>query len=161
MIRILLVFLSLSAFYAAPAAAWNHRGHEFTGVIADQRLTPSARKAVSDILGAIDLPTATQWADCVKSVRPPNFEYRPAPQYAPPCTTFAHSPQEKSRMEDYVRRNWNTCGLGAGCHNTYHYTGVAIQRGMYGRFIGTNDHDIVHAINACLAVLRGKPAPAP
>src|SRR6516165_3835880 len=159
--RFSLAILGLTIVLAAgPANGWNYRGHELVGMIADKHLTVNAKKAVANILGAIDLPTATKWADCVKSVRPPNFEYKPLAQYAPPCATFANSAQEKSRMQDYVRRNWNTCGLNSGCHNTYHYADVAVQRGMYGAFIGTNGHDIVHAINACLAVLRGKPAPA-
>src|SRR6185369_1509439 len=44
----------------------------------------------------------------------------------------------------------------------YHYADVAIQRTSYrSGEAGTSDHDIVAAINAVIAVLQDKPAPAP
>jgi hypothetical protein len=67
-------------------------------------------------------------------------------------------------MEDYARRNWDNCthGPGHGCHESYHFADVPIQRGAYSRsFYGTNDHDVVSALGAALDVLYGKPAPAP
>jgi S1/P1 Nuclease len=49
-----------------------------------------------------------------------------------------------------------------GCHNTYHFDDVAIERDHFDRqFLGTNEHDLVAAITAAIAVLQGKAAPAP
>jgi hypothetical protein len=72
-------------------------------------------------------------------------------------------------MEDYVKRNWSTpdCsyrpqGFEQGCHNTYHFDDVAIQRSTYDRSdLGTNAHDVVAAINAMIAVLTDKAPPPP
>jgi hypothetical protein len=70
-------------------------------------------------------------------------------------------------MEDYAKRNWYDCsyvtsGVDRGCHNTYHFDDVAVQRNRFDRnFQGTNDHDIVSATNAAIAVLRDRPAPPP
>jgi S1/P1 Nuclease len=151
-----------------PAAfAWGHEGHQLIGSIADKSLSHHARAQLAQLLG-IDLRTAGLWADCVRSVvRKPDgsFEYAPDPrhpEYAYPCTPF-QTPTEIARMEDYVRRNWSNCPAepGHGCHESYHYTDVAIQRDHYGNFTGTSEHDIVAAIRASIAVLQGHPAPSP
>jgi hypothetical protein len=48
-----------------------------------------------------------------------------------------------------------------GCHNTFHFDDVAIQRNGFDRaFKGTNEHDLVATINAAVAVLSGKPVPS-
>jgi hypothetical protein len=71
-------------------------------------------------------------------------------------------------MVDYVTRNWSTCLYKPdgpdkperGCHNTFHFDDVAIQRSGFDRaFQGTNAHDLVAAIGAALAVLADKPVP--
>jgi hypothetical protein len=68
-------------------------------------------------------------------------------------------------MMSYVRRNWDNCARAPGedvCHKGYHYTDVAIQHDRYDRtYTGASDHDIVGAINAAIAALRGNPAPFP
>jgi hypothetical protein len=70
-------------------------------------------------------------------------------------------------MEDYVGRNWTQCrypptGRERGCHNTYHFDDVAIERDRFDRsFMGTNEHDLVAAITAAIAVLSDKPTPPP
>jgi len=73
-------------------------------------------------------------------------------------------------MVDYAGRNWLNCDFrpagpdkpSAGCHNTYHFDDVALQRNKFDRsFLGTNEHDLVAAIGAAVAVLQDKPAPAP
>ncbi|MEJ1934800.1 S1/P1 nuclease, partial [Nostoc sp. NIES-2111] len=74
-------------------------------------------------------------------------------------------------MIDYVARNWIDCvypeGVvdetkNRGCHQTYHFDDVAIQRDRFDRnYAGTNDHDLVAATNAAMAVLLGRPAPPP
>ena len=88
------------------------------------------------------------------------------PEYEIPCTNFRTAAEQK-RMEDYVARNWTQCiypatGTERGCHNTYHFDDVAIERDHFDRhYLGTNEHDLVAAISAAIAVLKGNPAPAP
>ncbi len=131
-------------------------------------LNAHAKEQVAQILG-IELRVAGPWADCVRSVvRRPNgtFEYAPDPnhpEYRIPCPSF-ETPSEKSRMEDYVARNWDDCPHrpNHGCSESYHFADVAIQHDDYERaYAGTGDHDIVAAINAAILVLIDKPAPAP
>ena len=65
-------------------------------------------------------------------------------------------------MQSYVSRNWNTCGQPRDCHKTYHYADVAYQHRRYKMgYVGTNDHDLVHAINAAIAELQGQPVLPP
>jgi len=123
------------------------------------------------ILG-FELRIAGPWADCVKSVVKNDdgtFSYKEDPshpEYQIPCTSFRTATEQK-RMEDYVARNWTQCkyppkGAQRGCHNTYHFDDVAIGRDGFDRnYMGTNDHDLVAAITAAIAVLKDKSAPAP
>ncbi|MGY4433920.1 hypothetical protein ACVWWO_006397 [Bradyrhizobium sp. F1.13.1] len=48
-----------------------------------------------------------------------------------------------------------------GCHNHNHFDDVAIQRGRFDRnYQGTNEHDVVAAINAAVAMLLNRPSPS-
>ena len=157
--------------YPMAASAWGYQGHRVVGSIADQLLHDNARAQVSQILG-FELRIAGPWADCVKSVVKNDdgtFSYKedPArPEYEIPCTSFRTATEQK-RMEDYVARNWTQCryppkGTERGCHNTYHFDDVAVERDRFDRsYLGTNEHDLVAAITAAIAVLKDKPAPAP
>lgn len=165
------VIASLLLLLAAPHAAfaWGADGHKVVGSIADQLLNANAKQQVANLLGA-DLRTAGPWLDCVKSVHRQadgSLAYVVDPRYEPPCTPFAN---QHDAMIDYVGRNWIDCVYpeGAseqnnlGCHNTYHFDDVAIQRDRFDRnYAGTNDHDLVAATNAAIAVLQGRPAPPP
>lgn len=163
------------------AFAWAYQGHRVVGSIADQLLNDKARGQVKSILnegdanGKLDLRKSGPWADCVKSVQrdaDDRFMYVVNPdhlEWEVPCTPF-RSDTERARMVDYVMRNWSNCLYqpdgpdkpARGCHNTYHFDDVAIQRGQFDRsYQGTNDHDLVAAIGAAIAVLSEKPAPAP
>jgi S1/P1 Nuclease len=165
-IVITLNFLICLAFPTV-ASAWNAEGHKVVGSVADNLLSAEAKQQVSQILG-VDLRTAAPWLDCVKSVeRQPDgtFVYKENPAFEAPCTPFA---TERARMEDYVRRNWFDCsyvdsrGVDRGCHNTYHFDDIAIQRDRFDRnFQGTNEHDLIAAINAAIAVLLDRPSPPP
>jgi hypothetical protein len=139
------------------------------GAIADQLLQgTNAQQQVAQILG-FPLKVAGPWADCVRGVvHDPNgtFVYAPDPhhpEYRVPCTSF-ETATETPRMEDYAKRNWVNCTYlpGRPCHEGYHFVDVAIQHDRYDTsYVGTNTHDLVHVINAAVAVLKGTPAPPP
>jgi S1/P1 nuclease len=156
------------------AKAWNADGHQILGAVADAMLTANAKAKVSSILG-VDLRTAGPWLDCAKSVhRLENgtFKYEVEPAFEAPCTPFKDA---RNLMEDYVGRNFVQCSYTVhrsdngqesdeemGCHNTYHFDDIAIQRDHFDRnFQGTSEHDIVAAINAAVAVLLDRPSPPP
>jgi len=179
-IRTWICALLLSITASTPALAWDYQGHEMVGAIADQLLKSNAKQKVQEILG-FTLQVAAPWPDCVRSVvhkDDGSFSYLPPPlhpSYRTPCKLFeteVGSPEpsrpspEQHRMEDYAKRNWYNCtyiaGKAGGCHQAFHFADVAIQRDGYDRrYVGTSDHDVVSAINACIAVLQGRPAPAP
>jgi len=159
------------------ASAWGYQGHRVVGSIADQLLKPIAKAQVQQILNdfdlrGIDLRKAAPWPDCVKSVARHDdgrfhYEVNPDhPEYEVPCTPF-NSARERARMEDYVARNFDTCsytpdGFERGCHNTFHFADVAVQRSVFDRNLqGTSPHDIVATIGVAIAVLSGKPVPPP
>jgi hypothetical protein len=166
--------------HSAGAWAWGYQGHRVVGSIADQLLKPNAAAQVQQILNAGDshgltLKLSGPWADCVKSVKhnsDDTFEYVVDPEhydYEVPCRPFK-SDAERARMVDYASRNWSNCLYqpdgpdrpASGCHNTFHFDDVAIQRDHFDRsFQGTNEHDIVAVIGAVIAVLRDKPVPPP
>jgi hypothetical protein len=167
------------------ASAWGYQGHRVVGSITDNLLSDNARQQVKQILNppgshdpspgshGFDLRKAGPWADCVKSVvKHPDesFEYVVDPdhlEYEVPCIPF-RSPEERARMVDYASRNWSNCDYRpngpdkppGGCHNTFHFDDVAIQRNGFDRaFQGTNPHDLIAAMGAAIAVLSDKPVP--
>jgi hypothetical protein len=147
------------------ANAWGPLGHRYSGAIADEFLTARAKSKIKTILG-MPLKSASTWADCVKDVQRVDgeFKYVAEQRYHAACAVFK-TREGRAEMVDYVRRNWGSCrpdDKGRECHKEYHYTDVAIQHDRYDRkYIGTSDHDIVSAINASIAVLQGRPSPAP
>ncbi len=155
--------------WSQPGRAWGPTGHQIVGQIADASLNANAQKQVTEILG-YSLGTAAPWLDCVKSVSA-SFKYSINPMYQKPCDAFMPGAEnstvndlpEVQRMDDYVKRNWSNCvgRPGKGCHEDYHFADVDPVNTRYGDFYGTNEHDVVHAINAALLVLQDKPAPAP
>jgi hypothetical protein len=162
-----LLALGIASLIATrPIGAWGHEGHETIGAIADSLLVGThAEKEVTKILGTEKLATAALWADCVKGVanRAP-YTYHQSSRY-PECNPFQQSTEGREEMENYVARNATACRSIAGeeiCHKAYHYTDVAIERDTYDRAdVGTSDHDVVSAINAAIARLKGQSVPAP
>lgn len=163
------------ALSLAPALAWSWgaQGHQAVGAIADQLLVGSAAEQhVKQLLGGMSLRHAAVWADCAKGVSSSdgvNFKYTVATTSTgtarfPECTQF-ETPEEQARQVAFVSRNWKQCGAAHDhefCHNQYHYTDVSDLHAKYAEGVtGTHTHDIVHAIRAALAVLRGQAAPAP
>lgn len=156
-----------------PAWAWGPDGHQTVGAIADRLLVGStAAKFARDILGGLSLRNAALWADCAKGLSSAdgvNFVYSVAVGFDggrrfPECAQF-ENPEEEARQIAFVMNNWKQCGKAHDrefCHNQYHYTDVSDLRDHYAEtLLGTQPHDIVHAISAAIAVLRGQPAPAP
>ena len=162
-------------FASNQALAWNANGHQIVGAIADEMLTANAKQQVAAIL-AVNLSTAGPWLDCVKSVHrfaDGTFHYVVEPPFEEPCKPFTKA---HNVIQQYVKRNFFQCSYLSkrtdddnnpyqeemGCHNTYHFDDVAIQRDHFDRnFQGTNDHDIVAAITAAIAVLLERPSPPP
>ena len=164
-IHFVLAALLVGAAISPAAEAWGAAGHQATGALADRLLAGThAAKEVKRILG-LDLRTASLWADCAKGVSQSNgvFTYRTSANY-PECRVF-ESAAGQAHMVDYVKRNWSACRPAAGddpCHKQYHYTDVDIERQAYTKQdAGTNDHDLISALGAAIAVLQGKAAPAP
>ncbi|MFQ3452036.1 S1/P1 nuclease [Bradyrhizobium sp. UFLA01-814] len=166
---------ALYLLFANDALAWNANGHQIVGAIADEMLHANAKQQVAANLG-VDLRTAGPWLDCVKSVHhfaDGTFHYVVEPAYEESCKPFASA---HPVMQQYVKRNFVQCSYltkrtdddkkdyleEMGCHNTYHFDDVAIQRDHFDRnFRGTNDHDIVAAITAAIDVLLDRPSPPP
>lgn len=150
----------------SPALAWAPQGHQMIGAIADALLADTRAGAqVRSILGPHEtLQIASVWADCVRSVKEtPPYPYKVDDRYVE-CRAFETASGERA-MRDYVRRNLSACRPRPGeetCHKQYHYANIAVQRDAYRRGeAGTSDHDVVAAAQACIAVLRGRRAPAP
>ncbi len=155
MFRAAILLNCLFSLYSNAVSAWGYQGHRVVGSIADRLMSQNAKSHVSDVLG-FDLRIAGPWADCVKSVvrnDDNTFSYKENPshpEYEIPCTSF-RTPDEQKRMEDYVGRNWTQCdyppkGTPRGCHNTYHFDDVAVERDGFSRtYQGTNEHDLVGA----------------
>jgi hypothetical protein len=154
-----------------PSAAWSwgFEGHRVVGSIADKLLKPNAKRQVQQILGErLDLRKVAPWPDCVRSVvrhDDGSFRYEVNPEHLEfevPCTPF-NSAEERARMVDYAARNWFTCPE-APCHTTFHFVDVPIQENGFDRSrhqAGTNDHDLVAAIGAAIAILSDQPIPPP
>lgn len=150
------------------AHAWGPKGHATTGAIAAQLIAGTRAEAeVARLLQgpAVTLSQAAVWADCVKAVHLEDgaFIYTEPGRYAD-CKPF-ETPEGMARAEAYVHANWQQCKPRFGddpCHKQYHYTDVSLQHLRYSRqWVGTSQHDLVAALQACMAVLQGRPAPRP
>lgn len=152
---------------SAPALAWNAQGHQDVGAVADKLIAGSrAELWVHAILGERNLQTVSVWADCAKGTKSTDdiyFVYQDNPKFVE-CAPF-NTPEDKARFESFVARNWKQCGTVHGtelCHSQYHYTDVSSLRRRYdSSYEGTNNHDVVHAINAAIAVLRDRTPDTP
>ncbi len=154
---------AVASLVPLPVLAWGHQGHMLVGAIADQLLTPQAQAGLQRDMG-LTLAQAAPWADCAKGVGlgTRGFEYAADERWPSPACTRFETAEGVQAMQSYAARNWKTCGQPRDCHKTYHYADVAYQHGRYKTgYVGTNDHDLVHAINAAIAQLQGQPVPAP
>jgi hypothetical protein len=151
--------------------AWSSDGHQTVGAIADVLIAHHrAAQQVASILGTaqgkqLTLATVAVWADCIRGVHPEKgFIYDPGEFKERACAIFEDGPG-KAAMIDYAKRNNSNCqynGKRVECHKAFHFADIPIQHTGYSpTYLGANDHDVVHAINADIATLQGKPAPAP
>lgn len=159
--RLLLAVLACMAIISTATLAWGPAGHTRVGAIADELLKkhPRAAQQVRRILGNISLAQAGPWGDCVRSVSGPDkgFRYTDDPRF-PECDVF-ETATRRAVMEDYARNNWtNFDGCkdeDGGCHSQYHFVNMELRRTRYRLGdVGTHEYDIVHAMNAAIAVLR-------
>jgi hypothetical protein len=66
------IFLFLTLLPVS-SLAWGPEGHRIVGDIARERLTPTARLHVKELLGNEDLASVSVWADEIKSERPETY----------------------------------------------------------------------------------------
>ena len=166
LVRLTLAAATLALACTSGVHAYGPRGHQMIGAIADSQLSPAAKAAVAQNLG-YTLRTAATWADCVRDVQKGSdgkFAYIPDPRYSASCKVFG-TKIGKDRMISYARRNWDGCqdrDATKGCHALYHFADVTVFEDHYDRtFTGTSSHDVVSAILAAIAKLKGEAVPAP
>jgi len=153
--------ISLS-FACHDASAWGPAGHQTIGAIADELLRgTNAAQHVQQLLNGHTLSEVSVWADCAKGVDK-NFKYANDDQKYPECKSFE---AEAADFEAYVKNNWAQCGTvhdNEQCHKQYHYADISTFEHQYSDvLVGANSHDVVHAIDAAVAKLRGQPVPPP
>jgi len=127
MIRIYLLALGLCQLLATDASAYGAAGHEAIGRVAEFHLKGSrAEKEVRALLNANeDLARVTTWADRAKIPE----------KYL------------TNEMKEFVANN--------PLHHENHYCDVPFQEKAYrDGLIGTNEHDLIHSMRACIKVLQ-------
>lgn len=67
---VIFIFLIL---FSASSFAWGPEGHRIVGDLAEERLTPTARLHVKELLGNDDLAAVAVWADDVRHDRPESY----------------------------------------------------------------------------------------
>ncbi len=153
------------ASVASPSFAWDGNGHQTVGAIADGNLNAHARQQVKLLLKTLTLSDVGPWLDCAKDVPSATGKYKAQAPYQKWCGIFS-SKKAAAEFERYAHANWSNCALdpegGRNCHSAYHYTDIFVEHASYSNTShGANDHDLIHAINAAVAVLQGNPAPLP
>jgi hypothetical protein len=139
------------------------------GHLADELIpaNSTAKAKIAAILGTGGtLRDAAIWPDCAKYIQPKQgFEYLPDKRFYDKHCVIYESPEGKAEMKAYVQRNNDNCEYGGSrvnCHKSFHFADIPIQEGVYDtKFVGAHAYDVVHAINAAIAVLKGEPAPQP
>jgi hypothetical protein len=123
-----LVVVAIAVITSTSALAWTEEGHEAVGAIADSLIKGhAAQKHVQQLLGTETLSTASIWADQAKGYG-----------------------EQTGEMEQFRNDNPH--------HSQYHYTDIPFQEKVYNeKLIGATNTDVVHAINACVVILQGKP----
>ncbi len=164
--RFFVLVLSALLILPSPVWAWGADGHEIVGTMAE-RLLQNTRAAehVKRILGGRSMAQVAGWADCLKNIDPGlQFEYTNPGRYVD-CKTFENS-EDIAILAAFVKRNHDSCFATSksreSCHKHYHYTDLSLSQSAYqlGEF-GSAAEDIVQALAASIAYLRGETVPAP
>jgi hypothetical protein len=148
------------------AQAWSADGHRSVVTLAAELLRGTPTEArVQQLLEGLSLQDASVWADCARGIDPAReFSYPVRGRFAE-CAPLEASEARLAELADYVRRNHRQCRPAPGaedCHRGYHYVNLAYQRSRYlAGATSTRPDDIVGATAAAIAVLQGRPAPAP
>jgi hypothetical protein len=135
-LKILLFFGALVDLLATSAFGYGHEGHQAIAEFARSRLSPSARKAVIQLLGNDDLAAIATWPDDLKLAK----------KHKGPLAGDAEA-QAFNESFPY-NGQWHFLNLPLGAD---HYE-------ESGRF--SDSDDIVHKINECIAILeapKGQP----
>jgi hypothetical protein len=125
----ILVAAAIVVFTLAPNLfAWTEQGHQAVGAVAESLIKGhAAQQHVQQLLGSETLSTAATWADQVKGYG-----------------------EQTDEMVQFRDNNPH--------HSHFHYTDIPFQESKYFETsVGATNEDIVHAINACVLILQGKP----
>ena len=128
-LKLSLAGLLLCATASTSFGFWED-GHETVGAIADQLIAnTAAAKHVHALLGTETLAVASIWADLAKK----------------------RDGSTTEEMDKFTEANPQ--------HSQFHYTDIPFQEKHYrDDSVGATNIDVVHAINACISILQGKPA---
>ena len=123
--------LTIALACAAPALAWNAEGHAAVGLVAQQNLTPDARKQVIKVLGSDDLASIASWMDQLRSAY---FHTGP----------LGDDPEALKFNAEFPK------------NNTWHYVDLPLGLEAY-RIDGPSSRpdDVVHMIETAVSVLEG------
>jgi hypothetical protein len=123
--------LALALACAAPALAWNAEGHAAVGLVAQQNLTPDARKQVIKILGSDDLASIASWMDQLRSAY---FHTGP----------LGDDPEALKFNAEFPK------------NNTWHYVDLPLGLEAYSLDgPSSRPDDVVHMIEVAVSVLEG------
>ena len=123
----LLISLLLLPLLPGSVSAWSSQGHQIVGAIADQLIAGSnTERRVHELLNPGEtLASVSTWMDCVKG----------------DCGVVT------DEMRAFREANPQ--------HREYHFTNVPVSVDAYDSgAIGTAAHDVVHVLQAAIAVLR-------
>ncbi|MBQ0933427.1 S1/P1 nuclease [Ideonella alba] len=149
-----LALLLLLVLTLGTARAWGPRGHQASVAIAESLIAGSrAEREVRALLQPVGwtLADAAQRPDCLRGVGRPGS----VPSGPRECRVF--SAEDLTRA---VAAFEGACGPHTSpeaCHRRLHYTDVALQRSAWRPGLaGTRPDDIVGALQAAIATLRGE-----
>lgn len=164
--RSLAVLMSIMLVFPSPVWAWGADGHEIVGTMAERLLQHTrAAQRVKEILAGRSIGQVAGWADCLKNINPEQqFEYTNVGRYLD-CKTF-ENPEDIAVITDFVKNNHDGCFSTAktreSCHKHYHFTDLSLsQKGYSQGEFGSAGEDIVQALTASIAYLRGEAVHAP
>jgi hypothetical protein len=121
----------LALAFAAPAFPWGAEGHRAIALVAEQNLSPDARRHVAAILGSDDMASIASWMDELRSAYFHTGPLGSDPEALKFNAEFPHN-------------------------NEWHYVDLPLGTAAYepgDPF--ANDHDVVHMVGEAVSVLEG------